>query len=524
VAAEDITARKTTEEELKESRRLLEQTAKASPDSITVYDVINKQPVYLNNCLAEWTGICNDDLVQMGAEKRLELIHPDDREKLLQSNEKTIAAGDGDLITVEYRIINADGKTLWLRNRSKPFLRDASGKVMHILSVLQNVTEEVELREQLKENTQFAEAILDASVDRITVFDRNYRFVAWNKRCEQIHRKTKEEVIGKTIFEMFPGIKNYPEFINAQNLSLAGEFIHVPMVRDGYTGDYLELFYIPLRNTNGETYAVVNIMHDVSDYVVNTEQLNTLNKKLESKNIELEQKNEEITSFAFVASHDMKEPLRKIHTFSDWLLETESDWLSAKGKDIIYKISASVRRMEQLIDDILVLTQIHSDTHREEDVDLNEIVKQVIDDMSEQIQDAGAIINKDELLVIKANANQVFYLFKNLVSNAIKFQKPGSVPQVTISSEIVRGSEVKINEPKEEYLKLCFTDNGFGFDQRYAKKIFQVFQRLHGKHEFEGTGIGLAICKKIMDNHNGIITVESEQGEGSVFCCYFPLH
>jgi light-regulated signal transduction histidine kinase (bacteriophytochrome) len=146
------------------------------------------------------------------------------------------------------------------------------------------------------------------------------------------------------------------------------------MVKDGYTGDYLELFYVPLQNANGETYAVVNIMHDVSDYVIATEQLNTLNKKLENKNIELEQKNEEITSFAFVASHDMKEPLRKIHTFSNWLLEQEMGQLSAKGKSLVEKIGASVHRMEILIDDILVLTKIHSDTHREEDVDLHKIM------------------------------------------------------------------------------------------------------------------------------------------------------
>ncbi|MBO9683303.1 MAG: PAS domain S-box protein [Flavisolibacter sp.] len=519
----DITDIQKAEERLKESQHWLEQTTKASPDAITIYDLQKKQPVYLNNCLSAWTGISNQDLIEMGVEGRLQLIHPDDRLNLLHHNEKTAVAKDGEVLTLEYRLKSDDDKIIWLRNRSKPFLRDSSGKVTHILSVLQNVTEEVELREQLKQRTQFAEAILDASVDRITVFDQNYRFVGWNKRCEQIHHKTKEEVIGKTIFEMFPGIENHPEYMNGQELSLKGQFIHVPIVRDGYTGDYLELFYIPLKNAAGDTYAVVNIMHDVSDYVINTEQLNALNKRLESKNVELEQKNEEITSFAFVASHDMKEPLRKIHTFSDWLLEQEMNQLSLKGKSLVEKISVSVHRMELLIDDILVLTKIHSDTHREEDVNLNNILNQVMDDMTEEIVKTGAVINKDELPVIKANSNQVFYLFKNLISNAIKFQKPGNVPQVTVSSEIVDGREVEVNEAREEYLKLSFADNGFGFDQRYAKKIFQVFQRLHGKHEFEGTGIGLAICKKIMENHGGTITVQSEPGKGSVFSCFFPL-
>ena len=520
----DITEIQEAEEKLKESQHWLEQTAKASPDSITVYDLQKKQPIYLNNCLAEWIGINNDQLVEMGIEGRLKLIHSDDRLGLLQNNEKTVAAKDGEVITMEYRIRTKDDKIIWLRNRSKVFQRDQSGKVTHLLSILQNVTEEVQLREKLKRRTQFAETILDVSANRITVFDRNYKFVAWNKRCEELHGVSKDKAIGKTIFEMFPGIENYPVFMNAQEQSLRGEYVHMPVVRDDFSGAYLELFYVPLKNELDETYAVVNIMHDVTNYVKNAEALDALNKKLEAKNTELEQKNEEITSFAFVASHDMKEPLRKIYTFSDLLMQQEVPDLSPKGKILIEKINAAVHRMEILLEDILVLTKIHSDQHREEDVDLNKILSHVIDEMSEQILQTKTEIHSKQLPVLKGNGNQLFYLFKNLIGNAIKFQKPGSVPQLTIDSEIVNGSEVKINEPRDEYLKLSFIDNGFGFDQRYAKKIFQVFQRLHGKQEFEGTGIGLAICKRIMENHSGIITVESEQGNGSVFSCYFPLH
>jgi PAS domain S-box-containing protein len=520
----DITDVHQAEEKLKETQRWLEQTTKASPDAISVYDLQKKQSVYLNNCLSEWLGICNDKLIEMGPERRLKLVHPDDRLPLLHFIQKTADVNVGEVAKLEYRIQTHDGKLIWLRNRSKVFQRDALGKATHILNILQNVTEEVELREELKRRIQFAETILDESVDRITVFDRNYRFVGWNKRCSEIHGKTKEEVIGKTIFEMFPGVENHSEFMNAQQRSLKGEYVHVPLVKDGFSGACLELFYVPLKNESGETFAVVNIMHDVSNYVKNTEALDALNKQLESKNSQLEQKNEEITSFAFVASHDMKEPLRKIHTFSDWLVDNEKQWLSQQGKTIIDKMHASVKRMEVLIEDILVLTKIHSDTNREEDVDLDNVLQQVKEEMKEQLLQTNAVINATKLPVIKGNGNQVFYLFQNLVSNAIKFQKPGSVPQLSITSEMISGSELKIDAPSEEYVKLSFTDNGFGFDQRYAKKVFQVFQRLHGKQEFEGTGIGLAICKKVMENHNGLIEVKSELGKGSVFNCFFPLH
>jgi len=156
-------------------------------------------------------------------------------------------------------------------------------------------------------------------------------------------------------------------------------------------------------------------------------------------------------------------------------------------------------------------------------VKLNKILKWAFDDMFEQITQTQTGIHSGELPTIKGNSNQIYYLFKNLISNAIKFQKPGNTPEIKITSEIV-GGELCTPHPHNEYVKISFADNGFGFDQRYSKKIFQVFQRLHGKHEFEGTGIGLAICKKIMENHGGMIDVVSELGKGSVFSCYFPLH
>lgn len=520
----DITDIKKAEEKLKESQHWLEQTAKASPDSISIYDLQKKQPIYLNDCLSKWMGVSNDDLLQMGIEKRLKLVHPDDRLNLLHHNEKTAAANNGDTITLEYRIQTNEGKTIWLRNRSKPFLRDASGKVTHILSILQNVTDEVNLREELKRRTQYAEAIIDASIDRIAVYDKERRIIAWNRRSEEITGKKKQNVLGQKLFDVFPEIAQDEELLKAHLDALEGSYVSVPARKRIYTNIYYEHFLVPLKDERNGVYAIVSIMHDVSVLVQRNNELSELNQSLEQKNAELEQKNEEITNFAFVASHDMKEPLRKIHTFSDWLMEQERAALSSKGKNLIEKMNAAVHRMEILIEDILALTKIHSDTHKEDNVNLNEILKQVFNDMFEQIVQTQTGVHAGELPVIKGNANQIFYLFKNLISNAIKFQKPGNVPLIKITAELISGGELNFLHPEEKYAKISFIDNGFGFDQRYAKKIFQVFQRLHGRHEFEGTGIGLAICKKIMENHKGMITVESEPGKGSVFNCYFPLH
>lgn len=519
----DITDIQKAEEQLKESRHWLEQMSKASPDSITVYDLKKKQPVYLNNCLAEWMGISNDDLMNMGIEGRLQLIHPDDRLYLLHNNEKTAAAGDGDVINTEYRITTKKGETIWLRNRSKPFQRDASGKVTHILSILQNVTQEVELREELKQRTRYAESIIDASIDRIAVYDKELRIIAWNKRSEEVTGRKKEHSVGQKLFEIFPRIAQDEELLKAHLDALEGNYVSLPAKKGVYTNNYYERFYIPLKNERKEVYAVINIMHDVSEMVNRNEELKALNQSLQWKNSELEQKNEELTHFSFVASHDMKEPLRKIRTFSDWLIEQENPRLSPKGQSTVEKINSSVLRMEMLIEDILVLTKIHSDTRIDEDVDLNLVLKQALHEMAATLRQTRAEVEYNELPVINGNTGQLFDLFKNLIENAIKFQNAGNVPYVKIAAEIVSGEETGITNAFDKYGKISFTDNGFGFDQRYAKKIFQIFQRLHGRNEFDGAGIGLTICKKIMDNHKGIITVESQLGIGTTFSCYFPL-
>lgn len=519
----DITDIVKIEATLKESRHWLEQTSHASPDAITVYDIQQKQPLYLNNCLAEWTGKTSAELVSMGMEGRLKLIHEDDRLKLLYFNETIATSTNDDIQTIEYRIKGKDEEWIWLQNRSKVFQRDANGKITHILSILQDVTEEVSLKDELKKRTQYAEAIIDASIDRIAVYDKELRILAWNRRSEEVTGSKKEKVLGQKLFDVFPRIAQDEELLKAHFDALKGKHVALPAKKGVYTNGYYERFFIPLKNDKGEMYGIVSIMHDISEIITRNEELRDLNQSLEQKNAELAQKNEEITSFAFVASHDMKEPLRKIHTFSDWLMEQEANQLSPKGKSLVEKINSSVHRMEFLIEDVLVLTKIHSDTHKEDDVDLNWVLKHVTLEMEEKLRQTQAEIESDELPIIKGNINQIFYLFKNLISNAIKFQKPGNIPKVKITAEIVSSHENKSLKPYDEYAKVSFTDNGFGFDQRYDKKIFQVFQRLHGKHEFEGTGIGLAICKKILENHEGTITVESELGKGSSFHCYFPL-
>ncbi|HEU4633623.1 MAG TPA: PAS domain S-box protein [Flavisolibacter sp.] len=521
----DITELQKAEDKVKESEDLLEQTAKATPDAINIFDLQRKQSIHLNDCLAGWIGITNEEMRRMGYQGRLELVHPDDRVKLVEFNNGMSMAAAGETRTIEYRLQTREGKTLWIRDRSKVFKTDEVGRPTHLLSVLQDFTEEVQLRNRLLERTQYAETIIDTSVDRIMVYDVSFSIIGWNKRSEEVTGVRKDQALGKNLFELFPKVKEDEILVNAFKDSLAGAYVHLPPKKSTYTSTFYERFYIPLKDETGQTYAVLNIMHDISDMVHQREELKELNQTLEKKNKELEEKNEEISSFAFIASHDLKEPLRKLYTFSDWLLQREGESLSETGKQYIKKIANSVRRMDMLIEDVLVLAKIGSDRGVEMTIDLNAVLERVLGDMKDAIRQKGAEIIAEELPVIKGNSNQLFYLFKNLVSNAIKFQEADNQPVLRITSEQVAGSEITTSRSVEvqDYYKISFEDNGLGFEDKYVKKIFQVFQRLHHNKDFEGTGMGLAICRKIMENHSGFIRVKSEPGKGSVFSCYFPV-
>ena len=306
--------------------------------------------------------------------------------------------------------------------------------------------------------------------------------------------------------------------------AMAGSVFYLAPRSELYHNGVSEVYFVPLKNEKGEVYAVLNILHDVSEMHAAQSALETLNKTLEQKNKELESKNEEIASFAFVASHDLKEPLRKIHTFSDWLLTKETDNLSSMGKTYLDRINCSVKRLDALIADILAITQIHSEKSRHESVDLNETLRAAKDSLKELISAKKASIQSEKLPMLQGSPHQLELLFMNLLSNALRFQSEGSIPQIAISSEIINSKNLPEKTlTKADYVRLSFGDNGIGIAARHRQKIFEIFQRLHTQEYRDGTGIGLTICRKIMENHGGIITVDSEEGKGSVFHCFFPV-
>ena len=247
-----------------------------------------------------------------------------------------------------------------------------------------------------------------------------------------------------------------------------------------------------------------------------------LNRQL-LQNIErLESKNKELDLFAFMASHDLQAPLRKIRLFSDRLLEQENK-LSDKDRDFyLSRIQNVCSRMQQLINDLLKFSKISGDEGYFENVELQPLVTELVTDMSHTLAEKNAVVDIGPLPAVFANRSLMSPLFSNLISNALKYSKKQVQPHISIRSEMEEPS--RVNKGNTTFARIFVEDNGIGFEQQYAEQVFDMFRRLHPGAEFEGTGIGLALCKRIVEKHNGFISARSKVNEGSTFIISFPLH
>ncbi len=252
----------------------------------------------------------------------------------------------------------------------------------------------------------------------------------------------------------------------------------------------------------------------------------------EKKETELTLANKELQAFTYVASHDLQEPLRKIQNFANRILEKEYALLSVNGKDYFTRIQSAAERMQQLIVDLLVFSQLNTAESIFENTDLNKIIEEVATDLKEIISEKKAILEVDQLCPASIIPFQFRQLMHNLISNALKFSAAGIAPRIIIKSKIEKGSKLKRVKlslqggkiaAAKNYCHIAVSDNGIGFDPEYRDQIFEVFQRLHGREEYAGTGIGLAIVKKIVERHDGFLRATGKPGIGSTFNIYIPV-
>jgi signal transduction histidine kinase len=268
-----------------------------------------------------------------------------------------------------------------------------------------------------------------------------------------------------------------------------------------------------------------SLAKEIEERKISESKVTLLNQQLIFNNQQLESTIEDLDQFAYVASHDLQEPLRKILLFCD---KITSQYRNNMQDDVyinLQKIVGASKRLQQLVSDLLKFSRHAQDLTGFEATNLNHLVQEVLSDIGVEIQNRNAKVVYENLPVIWAIPSQVRQLFQNLISNSLKFCIDDCVPEIHIYSERIMGSdlpELKGKNPDQVYHRIFFKDNGIGFDPRYAEDIFVVFKRLHSYHEYAGTGIGLSICKKIVDKHNGYINAQSQPGAGATFIIALP--
>lgn len=322
-----------------------------------------------------------------------------------------------------------------------------------------------------------------------------------------------EKIIGSYLYEYFNSQDNFVPIIEALKYGITTHEIVFK------TETYRKTFpaYISVTDLEPAVQGIGIIITDLTEKKKHEDALIQHQKDLEGKIHELNKTNDNLEEFIHVISHDLKEPLRKIVMYNGRI---DGSYLSETDAKSMSVMKAAALRLNSLVDD-LVSYSSHTAQEERTDVNLVDIIREVSEDLEIIMSDKKAVIKIGKLPTLKASRVQMRQLFSNLISNAIKYSKKDSFPVIEISQ--IDNFESEITNPSDQFIKIQIKDNGIGMEQNHLLKIFTIFQRLHAKNEYSGNGIGLAICKKIMENHSGNITVESKLNEGTIFNLYFPI-
>ncbi len=364
-------------------------------------------------------------------------------------------------------------------------------------------------RAQLEKTTRDLKNIRYA-LDRsaiVAIADRVGNITHANDKFCEISKYSREELIGKNHRIINSGYHPKEFFADLWKTISSGKIWEGEIKNKAKDGTYYWVYttIVPFLDDQGKPFEYVSIRYEITQRKEGEEQLKSYAQKLEVSNRELQ-------DFASVAAHDLQEPLRKIQAYADRLSVKYKEAVGEEGRDFLDRMLKSASRMQRLIDDLLTYSRVTSKAQPFLPTNLNEVIKDVLADLEVRIEKTKAKINIEELPDVDADSPQMRQLFQNLLANALKFHKEGDTPVVTVKAS-TRGNLATIE----------ISDNGIGFDEKYLDRIFTIFQRLHGRNEYEGTGVGLSVCRKIAERHGGQITARSKVGHGATFIVTIPI-
>lgn len=532
VLAIDVTdkviARKRIEENEQRYRTLITESTVA----IALYTAPEIRIQYVNQIM---TGYWGKDSSVIG--KTLQEAVPElEGQSFLNKLKNVFATGETYVGSEEEAFLEVNGKLQsFYFNYIYKALRDADGVIYGIHHMAMDVTEQVLIRKKIEQSeANLRNIVLKAPVAMCILKGPQFVVEIANDRMFTLWGKERDELLNKPIFEGLPeakdqGFEELLEQVYKTEQTFTAFAVPTSLPRNqGIETVYINFVYEAFRDLQGVVSGIVAVAVDVTEQVLARQKVEELveerTRELKESNKNFQHSNDELAQFAYIASHDLQEPARKISTFTEMLQKNLKE-IDPRQKNLLNKIEYSSTRMLSLIRDILSYSQLAKKIQEVKRIDLNEVLSSIKNDFELLIEEKGAIISAEPLPQILGIPIQINQLFANLISNALKFSQKDRAPKIRIRCALLSPAEVKKSKELKDdlsYYRISFTDNGIGFNQDNARQIFDIFQRLHAKSEYEGTGIGLAMCKKIAQNHNGDIRAESIEGEGATFHVLLP--
>lgn len=466
---------------------------------------------YVSNKIEDYSGISVNQILN----KKLSEKYPESfKNGIFKMYTHTVKTGKTNEITYHYKL---NGKDKWFKSVASKLEEGVNVTTM-------DVTQEKNRREGLKKLNEnlFTRNVILSNAEVIAKIGSFTRFPESEKMemSDNLFR-----LLGFKTDGFVPNLKNYLSFVHPEDKSKLQKSIATIIKSKRITKTTYRVITAAkvirhFKSTNvliveNDKEKIIGVIQDITDSLKKDEKLIQKNKALERYNIEL-------NSFNRVVSHDLQEPIRKIQMFISLLtLEVEQTKLSDKSLVLLDKINYSAERMQLLIKNLLTYSRIDSSSEDFVKINLNDVFKMAKDNLSERIEESNMLIVKNDLPIIRGISFQIEQLFTNLISNAIKYKSLTKSPKITIDASIVN-MPLGQNKKSQNYHEIKISDNGIGFEQENSKKIFEIFERLHQDNEYSGTGIGLAIVKKIIDNHQGFIYARGKINIGATFYLYLP--
>jgi PAS domain S-box-containing protein len=497
---DDITARKTAEEALREGEKRFRRTFEMAGAGLAQVS-LDGRFMRVNPRVCEILGYGEKELIGRTVK---ELSHPEDRDAADAPRDRVLR-GEADTARVEKRYLRKDGALVWV-SLVIALERDAAGRPLHAISVLDDITGRKRTEAALQESEALFRSTFELAASGIAHVSLDGRFMRVNRQLCEILRYREDELIGRSVKEV-----SHPEdrdVTDAQRLRVhAGEresvrFEKRYLRKDGSTV-WVSLGVALVRGDGGAPLYEIAMFDDITERKQAEAALHEAHEELKRSNSELEQ-------FAYVASHDLQEPLRMVSSYTQLLGRRYGEKFDADAKEFMGYIVDGAARMKQLIEDLLAYSRVGTKGKDFKPVELDRALRRALGNLKAAIDESGAAVTHDPLPTLPADEAQLAQLFQNLIGNALKFRAEAA-PRI----------RVQVSE-MDKFVEFAVRDNGIGIEPQYFERIFMVFQRLHNKGEYPGTGIGLAICKKVVERHGGQIRVESRPGEGSAFIFTLP--